>query len=558
MMPVSLVRTSDVLAKPEPFTSPLTDYLRLLILLIPTIAAILARPGFITQDGPAHVYNAEILRQTLTPFHGAQAFPLTAFDTRLEPLPNWAGHATLIGLLSVLPARAADQAMIVLTLIGPAALCIWLARTVRGGSLPWPMVILCALLGLNWLWLLGFYSFLLGSMAFLLTVGCWWRLRDQPGPRLGLLVGLLMIVGYFCHPISLTLTVLALGVLCLSSTGKGWLTRALWTVIGFTPLIPLGLTYRRLMGAGGELAPTWAGFSKGFGLASVAERLLWIEPITLGRRTALPFASSESRLNGLAAPALWLGLGLLFYCWKRQCRSPRPWFLASAALLGLAFLAPDSMGPTHGHYLTQRVVWLGLMLLVPALATVGGNGGPSPRSLRLPTACLGIALVVQTAFVWDYARESNRLFDAYTKALPAVGQKQRLAGLFLDLRGRFRANPLVHLDCWLGVGTQNVVWSNYEAAYYYFPVRVRPGPDTPPIREFEAISIMDAPKDAPERLARWTTLLDTYHPAIDRLVLWGHNPELERATEKEYTRTLNGTFLQVWARRNPHKNGDEP
>jgi cobalt-zinc-cadmium efflux system protein len=43
-----------------------------------------------------------------------------------------------------------------------------------------------------------------------------------------------------------------------------------------------------------------------------------------------------------------------------------------------------------------------------------------------------------------------------------------------DLRGRFRANPLVHLDCWLGVDTQNVVWSNYEAAYYYFPVRLKP------------------------------------------------------------------------------------
>ena len=546
----------------------MADYLRLWLLLAPAIIAIVARPGFVTQDGPAHVYNAQILREAFTHPKGLGSFLLTAFDTRLEPLPNWAGHATLIGLLSILPARAADQVMILFTLLGPATLCVWLARTVSQRRLSWPVLICCGLCGLNWLWLLGFYSFLLGSMAFLITLGFWWQWQEKAGPRLALGLGLLMVAGYLCHPISLTLTVMALAVLCLSTKGSNRVSRIAWTIVGLSPLVPLGLIYRRLMGAGGELAPTWAGFSKGFSLSSLVERLLWIDPITIGRRSALPFASAESRLYGLATPVFWMVIGIVLtgMIGRRHRRepaqstnsSPTPWVLASSLTLALAFLAPDSMGPTHGHYLTQRIVWLGLMLLVPALATFCPPTDVKPFLNKAATACLSLALALQTAFVCDYSRESNRLFHTYTQAVPAVGQKQRLAGLFLDLRGRFRANPLVHLDCWLGVDTQNVVWSNYEAAYYYFPVRLRPDPNSPPIREFEAISIMDDPNDAPERLARWTALLERYHPSIDRLVLWGNHPDLEEITAIWYIRTLHQDPLQVWVRRNAQANRTDP
>ena len=572
MMPLRIQTTPELLANSHPPAFARSDFLRLLLLLAPALLIILGIPGFVTQDGPAHVYNAEILRESLTKSSESDAFPLTAFDIQLRPVPNWAGHALLMGWLSLLPPRAADLAMIVLTLLGPAFLCAWLARLVSGRPLTLSTLIACALVGLNLPWLWGFYSFLFGSITFLVTVGIWWQRRDRPGPGLALLVGTLLVFGYFCHPISLALTVLALGVLAALTPGPGRSGRGFWTLIGLGPLVPLGFVYRRLMGAGGQLQPAWAGFSHGFRPASVLERLLWIDPITIGRRTAIPFSRFESALNGLVAPVLWLALGLVLIFLasyggrvRRQESAESswqpswPWLMCAGLFLGLGFLAPDSLGQTHGHYLTQRLTWMGLLILVPALASLPVPKQALYRRLRLTaTACLAIALVTQTAFVADYARESSSRFQAYSRARPEVGQRQRMAGLFLELRGRFRANPLLHLDCWLGVGTQNVVWSNYEAAYYYFPVQVKPNPQLPPVREFEAISILDGPEEATVRLGRWKQLLETYHESIDRLVIWGHDRSIEKVTANWYTCTLDDGMLQVWVRHDPSAESHQP
>src|SRR5262249_15904650 len=78
-----------------------------LVALLPTLIAIWVVPGFVTQDGPAHLYNADIIarsRDPESPFRGH-------FRVRWEPLPNWTGHLTLAGLLLVLPPRAADRMM---------------------------------------------------------------------------------------------------------------------------------------------------------------------------------------------------------------------------------------------------------------------------------------------------------------------------------------------------------------------------------------------------------------------------------------------------------------
>ena len=65
----------------------------------------------------------------------------------------------------------------------------------------------------------------------------------------------------------------------------------------------------------------------------------------------------------------------------------------------------------------------------------------------------------------------------------------------MSSRGRFRANPLLHAENWLGVDTGNVVWNNYEAMHYYFPVQFGPGIERPHPGDLELVSIHDDPKD---------------------------------------------------------------
>ena len=89
----------------------------LIAALAPALAAIWAVPWFVTQDAPAHVYNAEILARSFDPTSPFGAF----FAIRWQPIPNWVGHVVLAGLVRVFPAWAADRIMTSVTLAGFAA-----------------------------------------------------------------------------------------------------------------------------------------------------------------------------------------------------------------------------------------------------------------------------------------------------------------------------------------------------------------------------------------------------------------------------------------------------
>ena len=74
------------------------------------------------------------------------------------------------------------------------------------------------------------------------------------------------------------------------------------------------------------------------------------------------------------------------------------------------------------------------------------------------------------------------------KRVSEVGRSQRVAVVLVDVRGRFRANPLLHADCLLGVGTGNIIWGNYETNHYYFPVQLRDPGLCPPAALLEEIA----------------------------------------------------------------------
>src|SRR4051794_40984956 len=89
-------------------------WLRTGLLLSPVLLAIWIVPGFTTQDGPAHVYNAWILADSFSSHSSYDPY----FEVRWQPLPNWAGHLALAALFQVVSPRAADRILMSLTLAG--------------------------------------------------------------------------------------------------------------------------------------------------------------------------------------------------------------------------------------------------------------------------------------------------------------------------------------------------------------------------------------------------------------------------------------------------------
>lgn len=535
----------------EPGTRRLPDRALavLLLALTPALAAVWLIPGFVTQDGPAHVYNAQILLEALR--HGAASPFAGTYQVRWEPLPNWAGHLSLMGLLGILPARTAERAMTSLTLLAPALATLALRRRVLGRDDPAavPAALATAVLAPNLTWLFGFWSFLLGVAAFALTLAV--AGPGLSGGRLGAgriaTLGALLALGYLCHPISLGLTVLALAVLGLATPAGPCERRRRLVGLGLAlaPLVPLGLVYLTLMRGGGRITPLWDNLTSPWSLAAWRAQLGWVDPVTLGSRAMLPFLGRRSGLLGLLTPVVWLVLGLSLLGLAGAFSRPtgttrrgqrRGWLILAALFLIGGVAAPDSLGLSHGFYLAQRIVLLGLIVLA---ATVGPATGAvltnaARRLLQLATAALALAAAVQGLFVLDYGRHADRVAGPVLAAASQIEPGDRLAPLWLDLRGPFRVNPLLHAESWLGVDTRAIVWSNYESAFYYFPVQIAPGVPHPPVLGFEAVSILDSPDDAQVQAGAWADLLALHHDAIDLLVIQGHNPWLEAITALWY------------------------
>ena len=519
--------------EPGPPLSPSIPiaWIALVLTLAPALSAVWLVPGFVTQDGPAHLYNAQILNDALS---GGRDFG-RIFSVRWSPLPNWSGHALLMGLLALVTPRTADRLATTIPAIALAASAFWLRLRVAGPRGAIPSALLCAMLGLNVSWLFGFTSFLLGASLTAITWGVWWGGREDFGLGRALVLAALIVLGYFAHLVSLGLTVGGLIVLASITPGRGFRARVGWTAAALLPLTVLGPLYRGLMSEGGPMRPIWGHWTDFRSLASWRSQLGWVDPISLGKKNFLPGLASSSSWYALMSPAVLMIAALLIATpssWRRLDRGRRAWTILSAAFLVGGLITPDTLGPGHGNYLPQRVVLLGLMALVPWIAI-----DLDRWSGRFASALLASALILQTFWVWDYARESDREVRPFLDAARSAGFHQRIGTLLIESRGRFRANPLLHADNLVGMGTGHVLWANYETAHYYFPVQVRGDAGGPPAESFETIARMDSADDRNSRVMAWLRLLQAHHRQMDLLFVKGADPRLDAITGRWFDRT---------------------
>lgn len=519
------------------------------------MAAIWCVPWFVTQDGSAHLYNAHILLEVQKPDSPLNQF----YRAQWTPVPNLAGHLTLMGLLSLLLSRIADRLMITLTFVGLACAIGWLRLKVNGWSgmaLAAPFIVL---LSLNWMWLMGFYSFLLGACVFALTLGAWWKMRERFALREAVIIAALLFAGYFCHITSFGMALLGLATLALATPGKDWLKRGLWTAASFIPLVPLLLLYRGLMrSGGGEAHPLWRNMNSLLSPGEWLNRWQAAETLQLSGRKFLPFAATESLWHVLLSPTFLaaIALALLLAATltgalseRAHDRNSRAWLHTHRGWLVLALLlfagwaiGPDDFGEQHGMYLRPRLLLLALVTILPLI-----KFGLPTRLARIGSCLLVVALTVQLAWLWDYSLTTSRLGSEFMEARNFVGVSQRVGTVILPERRvgkssdnvssaaiaeRFTARPILHLDNLLGVGNGNVIWNNYEAGYYMFPVKYRDSAATDLSRELDElnrIQVLTSPGAAENYFERWTRLLARAHGEFDELVVWGTAPELESA-----------------------------
>src|SRR5215471_6582901 len=87
-MPAMNQTHESPLTRTQNWRGSASGFLVLGVLLAPALAAVWMVPWFVTQDGPAHIYNAQILAWSFDPRSPFQ----DVYTIQWQPIPNWVGH----------------------------------------------------------------------------------------------------------------------------------------------------------------------------------------------------------------------------------------------------------------------------------------------------------------------------------------------------------------------------------------------------------------------------------------------------------------------------------
>ncbi|HEX5757668.1 MAG TPA: hypothetical protein VF121_00595 [Thermoanaerobaculia bacterium] len=422
-----------------------------------------------TTDGPSHLYNAWLLGQLAW----GDPPPLLAavYDLRLEPLPNWLGHAALALLMTLATPAVAEK----LLLSGCLVLFLVALRALAGAVEPDARV--WAWLGFplayNWLFQMGFTNFCLGLGLALLAVAVWWRRRERPGLGTALLLNALLLLGYFAHVLTLLLALAAIGVLWLATLRRASWRRHLRHLAALAPQLLLPLWFVAARGTAAT-ADGWSG-------EDLWGYLLRLEVLYTWSPGQLRFGQALAGLWGALAVATLLRENVDWPARRLRVRPADAFLLL--ALLAVVLYAAAPAGLSGGTLVKQRLSLLPYLLLLPWF---------SPRLLQRRLAPLGAAaLALLAAATLVHQLRWHRRLDgemrAFLRPLAAVPAHSRLVPLLFARDGSAARVPVFHhaVD-YVAVEKGLVDWGNYEAASDLFPVRFAPGLARPEVWTLEA------------------------------------------------------------------------
>ena len=300
------------------------------------------------------------------------------------------------------------------------------------------------------------------------------------------------------------------------------------------------------------LGPQWANLSDPWSPVGVVVRLEWVDPLSLAIRDGLPFTERDGPAFFVRAGDLARhrphNLGLR----DDQGRVPDSdsehddrlgWLLLAAILIVGGVIGPDSLGEAHGDYLPQRIVLMGLVALVPIfdidLSRWWGRGC---------TAALVVAVVLQSAIVWDYAIYSDRTAGQMIRAGETIGHDQRIAALLVSTRSRFRSNPLLHADQLAGGRYGQRRLEQLRDAALLLPRAFPAGIDRPRPDDLEWVSLHEDPGEAEPRGRAWEKILSQHAASIDVVVVWKSDPALDAITARWFDRVDRRGDVQIFRR----------
>ena len=160
-----------------------------------------------TQDGPAHVHNAHVLKV----YHNHENYILReVYEHNPTLFPNWTSHAVMSVLMYVFPPLICEKIFFSLCIgLLPLSLLYLLNGVQKGKTL---FCLVGFIFAYNYLLHMGFYNFALSVSLFFFALGYWWRCEDKLNPKTLAITYLWLIVVYLTHFQSYALLTVSLTV----------------------------------------------------------------------------------------------------------------------------------------------------------------------------------------------------------------------------------------------------------------------------------------------------------------------------------------------------------
>jgi hypothetical protein len=436
-----------------------------------------------SQDGPAHVGNANILLNAARP----DLAPLRYYAINPRVPPNLLTHGLMAGLLSVAPPAVVVKLVASLYLVVFPLSVFYAARGARSSSARRGALVAAALavpLATHLLFAKGFYNFCFGTAAFLVTVGFYLRQRGhRPTVRTAAVTAGLVAALYLCHPVALLMSGITVGALAAWSAAvrrvrrgarEGAPARILAARRRAVLLPLLGLVPAAMLAT---LSLAREAHAATFRYSPFGVRVKYLATLNVLRSYGDAPERIAARL--LAVTLVVAVTWALVIAWRRRTLGRQGGLLAAMAVsLLVYFAAPDAT--LGGSYVTLRLSLFPVLLILLWLARQP-IGRPAGRAVVAVAACCTVLLAVSQ---WRVCRASAPLLRDFCSAAAYVKPGATLLPLIDDARAPSAAatpagkQPRVLLfhnaAGYLAAMRDAVDLRNYQASLGYFPTLYRP------------------------------------------------------------------------------------
>ena len=488
---------------------------------------------FVNQDGSGHLQTASLMGQLLAGNEATAAF----YKFNSLSVPNSSGHWVLLFLLQFFSAFTVTKIFVTLSFALFVAGTGWLRVQIVGPKGIKTSLLIGAAMGFNWLWLVGFYNFMIGVIGLMFVLGYFYRRRERIGFVDTVLLSLLLTLVYLSHIVTFLVLAGSIYSIILFTPDVRKARTTLLASIAMLPGIALALKFKSISEASG-FSPVWRALDNAYSPASWVHQIRVVDPFIIISRKTLPFVAETSGRFAVFTPLLWLFIAFsclaaasfVYYRTHRGGLEPLYAFLVLVvgALL-LALFGPDDFNLTNGGVLRERFFICGLLFCVPLFRTES-----SVWLKRIAQFCLVFIVAFQTLAVWEYAINSDKQVSVFMSASELLRRSPASATITIkDGSLRFHADPIPQLNCYNGIGTNNIVWDNYEFGHYLFPLITRNPEDREFIHEFTRSQYVgvDDPDDAfgsyDVKLGLINSSLAFYNGRIETIALWGRDARVE-------------------------------